>query len=236
MYRWANIVLDMRFTEPLEEMFSSSKLLVLDFAQITKDAIPKESIQHFFEDCQKKGVNPRTPESRQKFNDRLIRNSGFKYLIGNYGEDRSVMLSGTQIAAEGRTIHIGTDVFASGLESVYCPCDGEIVRTGYEKRAQGYGHYLIVKPANINNLYLFFGHLGKELPPVGGVRRGEKIAWLGDFKNNENGGWSRHLHLQMMRNLPPASETPIGYSTKADFELNSRRYPNPLNYFKNLHF
>ncbi len=221
----------MDFEDPLEGLFQSSKKVILDVRQIRSGLPVEENIKLFFSRLSAQGLNPRLPESRQKFNDRLIKSSGYKYLIGNYGEDRSAMLAGSEIAAQSRTIHLGIDIFSTNLEPVHSPCDGEIVRTGYEKQAHGYGHYLIIKPTRVNNLYLFFGHLGKELAITGETKKGDKIARLGDYKNNENGGWSRHLHMQMMTELPPAGQTPIGYSSQADFDVNSRKYPNSKDYF-----
>lgn len=225
------MILDMQFAEPLKNLFGSSKRLVLDVGQIPPDLSEAENIKLYFEKLSAQGLDPKLPENRQKFNDELIKSSGSKYLIGSYGEDKSAMLEGSEIAVQGRTIHMGLDIFASNLEPVYSPCDGEIVRTGYEEQAHGYGYYLIIKPSSTRDLYVFFGHLDKELPPAGKVKRGNKIAQLGDYKNNENGGWSRHLHFQMMTELPPEGQTPIGYSSKADLEANSQKYPDPKNYF-----
>lgn len=226
----------MDFAEPLKGLLGSSKRLILDVGKIPLDLPENENIKLYFEKLSAQGLNPKLPENRQKFNDALIKSSGYGYLVGNYGEDRSTMLAGSQIAAQGRTIHMGIDIFATNLEPVYSPCDGNIVRTGYEKQAHGYGYFLIIEPAEIDKLYLFFGHLGKNLPPVGPVKKADKIASLGDYVDQENGGWSRHLHIQMMTELPPSGQTPMGYSSQSDFESNSQKYPNPLNYFKNWRF
>jgi murein DD-endopeptidase MepM/ murein hydrolase activator NlpD len=74
------------------------------------------------------------------------------------------------------------------------------------------------------------GHLSAELPAPGPVSAGQQIARLGDYHHGENGGWSRHLHLQFIREVPPAGETPDGYSTKAAFPENSQRFPNPFDF------
>ncbi len=224
----------MTFTEPLEGLFKSSKRVILDLRQIPSNLPVEENIQLFFEELLEQGLDPRLPENKQKFNNNMIKSSGFKYLIGNYGEDRKMMLDGSQIAAEGRTIHMGIDIFAVNLEPVYSPCNGEIIKTGYEKQIHGYGYYVIIKTSGIENLYLFFGHLGKDLPAIGEVKAGQRIARLGDYKNNENGGWSRHLHLQVLTSLPPDGETPIGYSSEENFVLNSHKYPNPRKYFTRI--
>ncbi len=225
----------MTFTEPLPELFASSRLLILDFRQIPDNTPGDENIQLFFEASEKQNRNPRLPENRQIFNNVMLATTSNRYLVSCYGEDRSEMLAGSQIAAEGRTLHMGIDIFSKDLEPVLAPCNGEIVRVGYEKQTHGYGHYVIIKPAGNSGVYIFLGHLSKQLPPLGPVRAGQQISHLGDHAHNENGGWSRHLHFQLVTNVPPEGETPIGYSTIAGFAKNSLIFPNPFGYFPRWH-
>lgn len=221
--------------EPLTDLFHNSRLMILDFSQIPPGATPAENIQTFFKDCEAKGVNPRLPQHRQEFNNRLLEFSGKRYLVSRYGEDRSAMLAGSRIAAEGRTLHLGVDVFSRELETVYAPCDGTIVRVGREEASHGYGYYLVLRPNDIPNLYFFFGHLSKDLPGIGAVSGGQAIARLGDFADNENGGWSRHLHIEVITALPREGETPPGYATKHDFQVISKKILDPMPYFPDWH-
>jgi len=225
----------MPLIEPLPALFKSSKLMLLDFADIPKTIPIEANIRAFFADYERRGLNPRLPEHRQQFNNRFLSVSKTRYLVSRYGEDRSAMLTGSQIAKEGRTLHMGIDIFCKDLAPVFAPCDGVIVRTGFEAEAHSYGHYLLLKPDQDIDVYLFFGHLSKALPKLGPVKAGEHIATLGDYQHNENGGWSRHLHLQCCSELPPEGQTPIGYSTKQAFLENSRRFPNPFQYFPKWH-
>jgi murein DD-endopeptidase MepM/ murein hydrolase activator NlpD len=221
----------MTFTEPLPELFTRSKLMILDFSEIPAGAPEAENVSLFFKDCETRGTNPRLPENRQQFNNRMLEETGARYLVSRYAEDRSAMLAGSQIAKEGRTLHMGIDIFSRNLEPVYAPCDGEIIRTGFEDEDHSYGHYLIIRPADFQGVYVFMGHLSKDLPAAGPVKAGDKIATLGDYHHGENGGWSRHLHLQFIRDVPPEGETPIGYSTKAAFPENSQKFPNAFDFF-----
>jgi len=225
----------MTLQAPLSELFTRSKFMILDFAHIPVDTKPEENIQLFFEECEHQGRNPRLPENRQQFNNSMLTSTGMRYLVSQYGEDRSAMLVGSQIAREGRTLHMGIDIFSKNLENVYAPCDGEIVRTGFEDEAHSYGHYIILKPSEDIGVLFFFGHLSKELPALGSVHAGDQIATLGDYHNNENGGWSRHLHLQCIRSLPAEGQTPIGYASKTSFEEQRGNFPNPFDYFPQWH-
>ena len=219
--------------EPLEDLFIRSKTLILDFAQIPNDAPKTENIKIFFEACAKEGTDPRLPQNRQRFNDRLLAATGKRYLVSRYAEDRSAMLLGSHIAKEGRVLHLGIDIFSKDLERVYAPCDGKIVRTGKEIEPHGYGYYVILQPNHIDGIYFFLGHLSKDLPPLGSVQAGQPIARLGDFRDTENGGWSRHLHLQVLTVLPPEGQTPPGYATKTTIARLGQLYPDPLPYFPN---
>lgn len=216
--------------EPLPQLFARSKILILDFTQISSSTPKEENIRHYFENCLRNNINPRLPENRQKFNDQLLTQSGYRYLIGRYGEDRVAMLHDTPAGKFGRTIHMAIDIFSKDLEPVIAPFSGEIVRSDYEDGFGEYGNYLVLKPES-ENFYVFFGHLAKDRTGIGRMRAGQIIAHLGDYPNNENGGWSRHLHLQILKRMPPNSQTPIGYSSSEDFSVNSELYPNPLDYF-----
>jgi murein DD-endopeptidase MepM/ murein hydrolase activator NlpD len=151
-------------------------------------------------------------------------------LVGSYGEDRVAMLADTPAGREGRTIHMAVDIFTNQLEPVFAPISGNIISSGYEEGFGEYGNYIILKPDN-GDYYIFFGHLSSDKNGLGSVKQGQTIAHLGDYTNNENGGWSRHLHLQILTELPLKGMTPDGYSTRADFAKNKLLYPNPMTYF-----
>lgn len=219
----------MKLQEIMPEMFTRSRLLVLDFIQIPEDTPEDESMEHYFTQCEAEGINPRLPENRQRFNDRLLAKTGARYLVSRYGEDRSAMLAGSQIANEGRTLHLGIDIFSKDQEPVYAPCEGEILRADKEPGPHSCGNYVIFKPDHLD-IYFRFDHLSSDWPELGRVKQGKQIARLGDYTNGENGGWSRHLHLQALAELPPAHAPLIGYSSKADFAENSQKFPSPMHY------
>lgn len=202
--------------------------LILDFRQLPPKLPRYQNIQEFFLKCQAQGIDPRLPAQRQRFNDTFLRRSGKRYLIGRYGEDRIEMLRGSRIAAEGRTIHLGLDIFTTELAMLFAPCAGHVVATGNQAGSHTFGYYLIFQPdPAVLKTALFLGHLSRQLPPLGPVAAGDPLARLGDYRENENGGWSRHVHIQLLRELPPAGTQPKGYSTRAEMELNLEKYPDP---------
>ena len=218
------------FTAPLDGLFEGSKQLVLDFTKIDPSTPDNENLEKIFQAYQAKNLNPRKPENRQLINNTLLNETGFRYLIGQYGEDRTAMLVDTPAGKEGRVMHMAIDVFSKNLEQVFSLCNGEIVISSYEPSFGEYGNYIIIKPDDAD-FYFFFGHLSSDRPQNGRVSKGQEIARLGDYPDNENGGWSRHLHIQMLTDLPEAGTTPDGYSTKEAFGANSAKYPNPLDFF-----
>lgn len=216
--------------EPMEELFSRSERIFLDFHKITDAMHPEVNIQHYFQDLVANNRNPRKPENRQEFNNRALAFLNARYLIGRYGEDRIALLADTPAGKQGRTIHMALDIFAKDLEPVFAPASGVIVRSGYEEGFGEYGNYIILQPGGAD-YYIFFGHLANNRSATGSVKRGQLIGYLGDYADNENGGWSRHLHLQILTTLPAKGTTPPGYSTKADLALNQKLFPDPLTYF-----
>jgi len=220
-----------KLQEPLRELFTRSKLLVLNFSEIPGGTPPDESMEQFFIRNTAKDINPRTPRNRQKFNNRVLAKTNNRYLVSRYAEDRSAMLTGSQIAKEGRTLHLGVDIFCKDLEAVYAPCDGELIRSGNEPENHSFGHFAILRPTDKTLPFIFFGHLNAERVKLGPVKAGDRIATLGDYIHHENGGWSRHLHIQMITKLPPGNKAPLGYSTKEQMTTNLELYPDPLSYF-----
>jgi len=218
----------MKVFEILPDLFTRSEIMILDFNQIPPNIPDFKNIQKYFLKCLEVGVDPKLPENRQRFNNDCLDKSGLRYLIGRYAEDRIEMLRGSQIEREGRTIHMGIDIFSKDLEDIFAPSDGEIVAVGNEAGDHSFGYYLIFKPVDeLTPNYIFFGHLSKNLPVTGKVRSGQKIGSLGDYANGENGGWSRHLHVQLLRTLPQNNELPKGYSTKENLAENRVEYPDP---------
>lgn len=213
--------------ELMPELFSKSEIMILDFNQIPSDIPDYKNIKLFFEKSKQIGKDPRVPENRQEFNNNFLDKIGMRYLISRYGEDRIEMLEGSKIAEEGRTIHLGIDIFSKNLESVYSPCDGEIVATGFEEGGHSFGHFIILKPdPKVTKNYIFLGHLAKNSPNKGFFTKGQKIAELGDYVDGENGGWSRHLHVQLLKDLPKGNDIPPGYSSKQNLTQKMIEYPD----------
>lgn len=216
---------------PLKELFTKSKLLILNFEEITADTPQIENIKAFFKTCEANGIDPKAPRNRQTFNNDLIDASNVRYLVCRYGEDRTSIIKDSIIEKEGRVLHLGIDIFCKALEDVYAPCGGVIIASGQEPGNHSFGNYIILKPDDLNTPSIFLGHLDANKTTSGRVKSGDKIAALGDYKNFENGGWSRHLHIQMLKDYNASEGIPIGYSSKVDIKTNRIKFPDPMPYF-----
>jgi hypothetical protein len=220
----------MTLYEPLPQLFSNSEVLTLNFSEISEEDEYK-NIKEYMHSTQMEGKNPREALYRQKFNEDVLSRSSSRYLIGRYVEDRRDMLKGSHIEQEGRTFHLAVDIFSVNQESVFAPCSGEIIVSAKESGSHGFGNYIILQPNDKSLPYIFFGHLADNKHILGPVAAGEQIAQLGSFIDEENGGWSIHLHLQLLTELPPTKEAPIGYSSREGLEENMRRFPDPFSIF-----
>lgn len=130
------------------------------------------------------------------------------YGFGAYGEKRSVYATdqfADAASPERRTRHTGIDVFTAAGTAVHAPLAGRVAYVTYNADPLDYGHTLILEHSTSDGVPFFtlYGHLGGSLPglcKVGDtIAAGQLVAHLGDW--HENGGWSPHLHFQIMSDI-----------------------------------
>jgi 4-aminobutyrate aminotransferase-like enzyme len=106
---------------------------------------------------------------------------------------------------EHRTIHIGLDLFARAGTPVFAPLAGTIHAFADNAALQDYGPVIILRHETDDGTEFFtlYGHLSREslagLDVGRAVRAGERIAAFGE--PSVNGGWTPHLHLQIITDL-----------------------------------
>jgi murein DD-endopeptidase MepM/ murein hydrolase activator NlpD len=129
---------------------------------------------------------------------------------GGYGEDRGVY-SQALFAPEGvepRTVHLGLDVFAPAGADVFTPLSGRVHSSRINDAEGDYGPTIILEhaPAPGLKFHTLYGHLSREslkgLKPGAAFMAGEPIATLGTRR--ENGGWTPHLHFQVILEIGAA--------------------------------
>lgn len=132
-----------------------------------------------------------------------------KLLANGYLEPRPVYTAASydkegNNGPESRTIHLGIDFWLPSGTPVYTLFDAEVFTAVNDKGYKEYGGLVILKH-NENGLtfYSLYGHLSLQSISrfQGGdrINKGDCIGYLGT--PDENGGWSPHLHFQLMLSM-----------------------------------
>jgi 4-aminobutyrate aminotransferase-like enzyme len=137
----------------------------------------------------------------------MMRDAGAAVAAGGYLEARTLyatpLFAGD--AGERRTIHLGIDFFAPAGTRVLAPLDGVVCASGENAQALDYGPLAILQhtTADGDEFFTLYGHLSRESLPnlqVGRtVATGDAIGTLGSA--DVNGGWTPHLHFQVITDL-----------------------------------
>jgi 4-aminobutyrate aminotransferase-like enzyme/Ser/Thr protein kinase RdoA (MazF antagonist) len=139
-----------------------------------------------------------------------IRHAGADFGVGRYDEPRSLYTSplfgaSADLAEERRTIHLGIDLFVEAGTPLRMPLDGVVHIVANNSAPLDYGPLVILRheTGDGEKFFTLYGHLARETPsslragqPVG---RGERFARVGS--SEENGGWTPHLHFQIILDL-----------------------------------
>jgi 4-aminobutyrate aminotransferase-like enzyme/Ser/Thr protein kinase RdoA (MazF antagonist) len=139
-----------------------------------------------------------------------MREAGAVAGIGRYDEARTFYTSAIfQVPGNDgprwRTVHIGLDLYMEAGTEVCAPLAGVLHARRDNCGPRDYGPTLILRHEIEPGLtfYTLYGHLSRpalELHEVGDrVEAGEVIGWLGDIA--VNGGWTPHLHIQIVTDL-----------------------------------
>jgi peptidoglycan LD-endopeptidase LytH len=132
--------------------------------------------------------------------------SGEPIRAGGWGEDRGVY---SQVlfappGVEPRTVHLGYDIFALAGADVFAPLAGRVHSARINEAEGDYGPTIILEhQAGADKFHTLYGHLSRDslrgLKPGAAFMAGEPIARLGTRR--ENGGWSPHLHFQVILDI-----------------------------------
>lgn len=163
-------------------------------------------------------------------------------IAGGYGETRSIYSTEayrteTNNGPEYRTVHLGVDFWFPAGTEIKAILDGKVHSLVYDDKPKDYGVCLILEH-NIDDFtfYSLYGHLGKDtlnlFDPGDKVSKGDIIAYLGDFE--ENGGWSPHLHFQLMHDMLGNEADFPGVATYRDKEIWLSLCPDPAQLFNEV--
>lgn len=142
--------------------------------------------------------------------DTIMEEAGVAVGIGQYDEARYLYTSPAFAVSdkptdETRTVHLGIDLFAQAGTPVRAPLDGKVVVFADNAAHQDYGPVIVLEHEidKATKFYTLYGHLSraslKGLKVGLKIKQGKKFAELGSAE--VNGGWTPHLHFQIMVDL-----------------------------------
>jgi len=128
------------------------------------------------------------------------------FLWGGYAEDRDVyrLSPNFHTSADPRSIHLGIDIWAKAGTPVWAALPGVIHSVADNAGLGNYGGTIIVAHGVAGlGFCSLYGHLSLHSlagwQPGQAVQAGQRLAELG--QPTENGGWSPHLHFQIIEDL-----------------------------------
>jgi murein DD-endopeptidase MepM/ murein hydrolase activator NlpD len=163
----------------------------------------------------------------------LLQNNKAKVAFGGYNEVRNLYKSSLLFnddEKEERNIHLGMDLWIKAGTPVLAALDGIVHSFDFNAGKGNYGPTIILKH-NLENqaFYTLYGHLSMESIAeieIGTVfKKGQQIAVLG--KPTENGGYSPHLHFQIIKKIKGNFGDYPGVCSKNDLDYYLENCPDP---------
>lgn len=162
----------------------------------------------------------------------LQKNNG-EVAFGGYNEKRNLYKSSyifNDKEKEERNIHIGMDLWIKAGTSVLTALDGEVYGYDFNAGKGNYGPTIILKHSIENHIfYTLYGHLSAESIQhirIGSVfKKGQTLATLG--KSTVNGGYSAHLHFQIIKNIDHYTGDYPGVCSAKDLFYYLENCPDP---------
>ncbi len=162
----------------------------------------------------------------------LLKNKA-KVAFGGYNEERNLYKQSSLFNDEQtdeRNIHIGMDLWIKAGTSVLAALDGIVYGFDYNTGVGNYGPTIILKHTIENQTFFtLYGHLSLESIEnieVGSFfKQGQLLATLGD--SSVNGGYSPHLHFQIIKNSGENYSDYPGVCSKNNLDYYLENCPNP---------
>ena len=155
-----------------------------------------------------------------------------KLAYGGYLEHRNLYQSDLFLSnGPVRDIHLGVDVWGSEMTPLYCPYNGVVCGLAYNDQELDYGYTLILRHSwDGTEFHTLYGHLSHHIMDLWNVgddvQTGVELGFLG--KPSENGGWSPHVHFQVMMDMGRNRSDYPGVCAREDLEYYRSNCPDPI--------
>ena len=158
--------------------------------------------------------NPGLVEDTESFSRLLtgeMKRTGAAIGVGRYDEARLIYAAPAfrppdRPLAEGRTVHIGIDLFLEPGAPIFAPLDGTVHSVRNNAERLDYGPTIILEhrpDGGAPAFYTLYGHLSaasiRGVTKGRVIHKGELFASVGTFP--ENGDWPSHLHFQIILDM-----------------------------------
>src|SRR5439155_1262205 len=170
---------------------------------------------------------------------REMKRAGASVGVGRYDEPRLLYSSPLFGSAgnptnERRTIHLGIDLFAEQGTILHAPLDGVVHIVANNSSPQDYGPLVILRheTSGREEFFTLYGHLSKDA--LDSLKVGQRVAGGQAFARvgsaPENGGWTPHLHFQIILDvLELGAEFPgVAYASQRSVWTSLSPNPNLL--------
>jgi 4-aminobutyrate aminotransferase-like enzyme/Ser/Thr protein kinase RdoA (MazF antagonist) len=175
------------------------------------------------------------PDVRERFFAEM-KKAGAAFAVGRYDEPRLVYTSALFGASsnptdERRTLHLGMDLFVEPGTRLRAPLDGVVCFAASNAAPLDYGPLVILQheTGDGEKFFTLYGHLTKET--LAGLKAGQRVARGEEFARvgatHENGGWTPHLHFQIILDLLELSADFPGVAYASQRSLWTSLSPNP---------
>lgn len=163
----------------------------------------------------------------------ILQKNEAKVAFGGYNEVRNLYKSSLLFndkTREERNIHIGMDLWIKSGTPILAALDGTVHSFGFNAGKGNYGPTIILKHSLENYVfYTLYGHLSMESIAeieIGSLfKKGQQIATLGN--PSVNGGYSPHLHFQIIKKIEDYIGDYPGVCSKKDLDYYLENCPDP---------
>jgi len=162
-----------------------------------------------------------------------LQTNNAKVAYGGYHEIRNLYNQAhlfNDKQSEERNIHIGMDLWIKAGTPVLAALDGAVHGFDFNAGKGNYGPTIILEHRIENQIfYTLYGHLSVESIEnieIGTIfKKGQTLATLGD--SSVNGGYSPHLHFQIIKNIEDNFSDYPGVCSKKTLDFYLENCPDP---------